>query len=49
MHGLVEHIAGGAKVDGCVSWMIRRERRWYDKCEVGGRGCAGQAEDAITK
>lgn len=49
MHGLVKHIADGAKVDRCVNWMIGGERRWYDRCEVGGRGCAGQAADAITK
>lgn len=41
MHGLVEHVPGGAKVAGYVNWMIGGERRWNDMREVGGRARSG--------
>lgn len=49
MHGLVEHLARGAKMDGYADWMIGGDRRRDGECEVGRRGCAGQAADAITE
>lgn len=49
MHGLVEHIAGRAKLDGYDDGMVGGERRRGHECEIGRRGCAGQAADAITK
>lgn len=49
VHGLVEHVAGGAKVDRYVDWTMGGQRRLDDECEVGKRGCAGQAADAIAE